>query len=222
MISADCTFARRQQNCLFAFLALAAGALLCDLGLAQVYGNGKACWRDAPCSVDTGGEVGAASRPAARKGAKRIARVLRKKQAAQVTSQSGGGSKISEISESVDEKVAIQIDQNDKAIMELALNNVSNIIDYYKGKGQTVAIEVVAYGPGLHMLRSDSSPVKDRIAPMALSYPRLSFVACGVTQANQSRSEGKPVTLLSEAKVVPSGVVRLIELQEQGYTYLRP
>ena len=113
-------------------------------------------------------------------------------------------------------KVAIQVNQNDKAVMDLALNNVRNIAEYYKQKGETVAIEVVTYGPGLHMLRSDTSPVKDRIAPMALENPNVTFIACGNTQANQSKAEGKPVTLVSEAKVVPSGVVRLMELQKQG------
>jgi len=118
-------------------------------------------------------------------------------------------------------KVAIQVSQNDKGAMDLALNNARNIIDYYKGKGETVALEIVTYGPGLHMLR-DTSPVKDRIAPMALENPNLTFIACGNTQANQSKAEGKPVVLLSEAKVMPSGVVRLMELQKQGYAYIRP
>jgi intracellular sulfur oxidation DsrE/DsrF family protein len=119
-------------------------------------------------------------------------------------------------------KVAIQVNQNDKALMDLALNNAQNIIDYYKEKGETVAIEIVAYGPGLHMLRADTSPVKERIAPMSLENPSLAFIACGNTQASQSKAEGKPVTLISEAKVAPSGVVRLIELQKQGYAYIRP
>jgi intracellular sulfur oxidation DsrE/DsrF family protein len=119
-------------------------------------------------------------------------------------------------------KVAIQVNQNDKAVMDLALNNARNIIDYYKSKGETVAIEIVTYGPGLHMLRADTSPVKDRIAPMSMENPNLTFIACANTQANQSKAEGKQVTLLSEAKVMPSGVVRLIELQKVGYAYIRP
>ena len=119
-------------------------------------------------------------------------------------------------------KVAIQVNQNDKAVMDLALNNAKNVIDYYKEKGETVAVEIVTYGPGLHMLRADTSPVKERIAPMSLENPNLAFIACGNTQANQSKAEGKPVTLISEAKVMPSGVVRLMELQKQGYAYIRP
>ncbi len=119
-------------------------------------------------------------------------------------------------------KLAIQVNQNDKATMDLALNNAKNVIDYYKAKGETVAVEIVAYGPGLHMFRSDTSPVKQRIATMSLENPNLTFAACGNTQANQSKAENKPVTLIDEAKVTPSGVVRLMELQKQGYAYIRP
>ena len=97
-----------------------------------------------------------------------------------------------------------------------------NVIDYYKGKGETVAVEIVTYGPGLHMLRADTSPVIDRIAPMSLENPSLKFIACANTQANQTKAEGKLVTLVGEATVMPSGVVRLIELQNQGYAYIRP
>ena len=120
------------------------------------------------------------------------------------------------------QKVAIQVNQNDKAVMDLALNNAKNIADYFKAKGETVAIELVAYGPGLHMLRSDTSPVKDRISVMSLENPNMTFAACGNTQVNQAKAENKPVTLIGEAKVTPSGVVRLMELQKQGFAYIRP
>lgn len=119
-------------------------------------------------------------------------------------------------------KVAIQVSQSDKAQMDLALNNARNVIEYYKGKGETVLVEIVTYGPGLHMLRADTSPVKERIGPMSLEHPNLKFIACANTQANQSKAEGKQVPLISEATVMPSGVVRLMELQAQGYAYIRP
>jgi intracellular sulfur oxidation DsrE/DsrF family protein len=118
-------------------------------------------------------------------------------------------------------KLAIQVNQNEKGVMDLALNNAKNVIDYYKSKNEQVQIEVVTFGPGLHMLRSES-PVKERIASMALENPNLVFQACANTQANMTKAEGKPVTLLSEAKITPSGVVRLMELQDEGYSYIRP
>jgi intracellular sulfur oxidation DsrE/DsrF family protein len=141
---------------------------------------------------------------------------------AQTTVRKAEQSKVAKSAPAAMHKVAIQVDQNDKAVMDLALNNAKNILDYYKSKGETVAVEIVTFGPGLHMLRADTSPVKDRIAPMSLENSNVTFVACANTQANQSKAEGKPVTLISEAKVVPSGVVRLIELQKLGWAYIRP
>ena len=141
---------------------------------------------------------------------------------AQTPVKQAAQAKVTKAASTATNKVAIQVDQNDKAVMDLALNNAKNVLDYYKEKGETVAIEIVTYGPGLHMLRADTSPVKERIAPMSLENPNLAFIACGNTQANQSKAEGKPVTLISEAKVMPSGVVRLMELQKQGYAYIRP
>ena len=141
---------------------------------------------------------------------------------AQTTVKQAAQAKVTKTAPAAMHKVAIQVNQNDKAVMDLALNNAKNILDYYKEKGETVAIEIVTYGPGLHMLRADTSPVKERIAPMSLENPNLAFIACGNTQANQAKAEGKPVMLISEAKVMPSGVVRLMELQKQGYAYIRP
>ena len=119
-------------------------------------------------------------------------------------------------------RVAIHIDDNDPKRMNLVLNNIQNMKKYYDSKKQKVTIELVAYGPGLHMLRADTSPVKERIATMALGIDNLQFSACGNTHAKMSKKAGKKVVLLSEATKVPSGVIRLIELQEQGYAYIRP
>ncbi|MGE5511609.1 MAG: hypothetical protein ACM31O_10225 [Bacteroidota bacterium] len=119
-------------------------------------------------------------------------------------------------------KLAIQVDENNPQTMNLALNNARNVVDYYREKGENVAIEIVTFGPGLHMLRDDTSPVKQRIAAMALETPAITFIACANTQANMSKQENKPITLISEAKLMPSGVVRLMELQGKGYAYIRP
>lgn len=119
-------------------------------------------------------------------------------------------------------KVAIHVDQNDPQVMNMALNNAKNLAAYYDSKGETVDIELVAYGPGLMMLREDKSPVKDRISTMSLEMPNITFSACNNTIKGMTKKEGHEIKLLSEAGVVPSGVVRLMELQEQGYAYVRP
>ena len=118
--------------------------------------------------------------------------------------------------------LAIQVAENNPQIMNLALNNARNVVDYYKSKGEGVAVQIVTFGPGLHMLRDDTSPVKQRIAAMALETPDVTFIACANTQANMGKVENKQVTLISEAKVMPSGVVHLISLKEKGFAYVRP
>lgn len=122
-------------------------------------------------------------------------------------------------------RIVFQVDQNDPAVMNLVLNNVQNTLDYYNSKGEPAKVEVVAYGPGLNMLRDDKSPVKDRLARMAKdgSFPAsLQFSACHNTMMAMQKKEGHPIPVVSEAKVVPSGVVRISELQERGWSYVRP
>jgi intracellular sulfur oxidation DsrE/DsrF family protein len=118
--------------------------------------------------------------------------------------------------------LAIHVDQDDPQVMNMALNNVQNVQAYYAEKGDEVVIEVVAYGPGLKMYIPDQSPVKDRISAMSLESDNVTFAACGNTLAGMEKKVGHEIALMDEAGVVPSGVVRLIELQEQGYAYVRP
>ncbi|WP_216641197.1 DsrE family protein [Oceaniglobus roseus] len=118
-------------------------------------------------------------------------------------------------------KLAIHVDENDPQVMNMALNNAANVASYYREQGDTVTIEIVTYGPGLHMVMADS-PVADRIAAMSLETEGMSFAACANTMDGMEKKTGKKPELLDEAKVVPSGVVRLIELQEDGYSYVRP
>jgi uncharacterized protein len=120
-------------------------------------------------------------------------------------------------------RVVLHVDENDPAIMERVLNNAEHVIEYYRGIGEDAQVEIVAYGPGLHMLRADTSPVRDRIKQLAAGMPSaIAFSACGNTKAGMEKREGKPVEIVPQATVVPSGVVRLMELQEQGWSYVRP
>jgi hypothetical protein len=121
-------------------------------------------------------------------------------------------------------RVSIQVDQNDPQVMNLALNNASNVIEYYRAKNEDVDVDIVTYGPGLHMLRDDTSPVKDRIRRLKeLTFPgKIQFSACNNTKQGMEKAEGKAVSIISDATLVPSGVVHLMELQEQGWSYVRP
>src|SRR3984957_11865842 len=121
-------------------------------------------------------------------------------------------------------RVVIQVDQNDAEVMNLALNNPHKVSETYRAKNGDAVVEIVAYGPGLHMLRDDPSPVKDRIKQLAeLSFPStLTFSACNNTKQAMEKREGHPITIIPQATLVPAGVVRIMELQEPGRSYVRP
>jgi len=121
-------------------------------------------------------------------------------------------------------RVAIQVNQNDPQVMNLALNNASNVLEYYRAKNQDVEIDIVAYGPGLHMLRADTSPVQDRLKRLKeMAFPnKIQFSACNNTKQGMEKAEGHAISVIPDATIVPSGVVQLMELQEQGWSYVRP
>jgi intracellular sulfur oxidation DsrE/DsrF family protein len=121
-------------------------------------------------------------------------------------------------------RVAIQVNQNDPQVMNLALNNATNVLEYYRGKNEEVEVDIVTYGPGLHMLRADTSPVQDRIKRLKeMAFPgKVQFSACNNTKQGMEKTEGHAISVVPDATIVPSGVVRLMELQERGWSYVRP
>jgi intracellular sulfur oxidation DsrE/DsrF family protein len=118
--------------------------------------------------------------------------------------------------------IAFHVDENDPAVMNMALNNAQNVQNYYAAQGDEAVIEIVAYGPGLNMFVAGKSPVTDRISTMSLEIDDITFSACGNTHRKMSQKAGTDVTLLPEAQIVPSGVVQLVTLQQKGYAYIRP
>jgi intracellular sulfur oxidation DsrE/DsrF family protein len=119
-------------------------------------------------------------------------------------------------------KLALQISDNEPEKMNAVINVAANVSRFYSDKGEEVEIEIVAFNAGLHMLRADTSPVKDRVTNALKALPNLSFKACKNTMDAMERNEGRPVPLLPKMDVVEAGVTRLIELSEQGWTIVRP
>ena len=114
-------------------------------------------------------------------------------------------------------KVVIQVSTADPLTQKIALNNAVNL---QKILGlDNVAIEVVAYGPGLSIL-TPKSPESHRIPDLALQ--NITFSACGNTMKKVTKKTGSEPQLVEGVRVVPAGVIRIMELQQQGYAYIRP
>jgi len=119
-------------------------------------------------------------------------------------------------------RMLVQVSRDDVEGMNLALNNLMAGYRLFGSRGEDFQAELVAFGPGITMLRDDKSPVKDRIESTRKAIPNLVLSMCGNAKAAAEEREGHPITPLPGVGVVPSGVVRVMELQEQGWTYIRP
>ena len=114
-------------------------------------------------------------------------------------------------------KVVIQVSHPDPAEHKIALNMASNLQRLYGL--DNVEIEIVAFGRGLAIL-TPKSPEALRVKSLAMQ--NVKFSACANTMAKIERKTGKKPTLTEGVGIVPAGVARIIELQEQGYAYTAP
>jgi intracellular sulfur oxidation DsrE/DsrF family protein len=119
------------------------------------------------------------------------------------------------ISQAADKsKIVIQVSDNDTTKWNLALNNAKNI---QKDVGaDNVVIEIVAFGPGVNMLKAESE-VGNRINDAVDTGVQVN--ACQNTMRNFKLSKEDMNTKVG---YVPSGVVEIMQRQQQGYAYLRP
>ena len=100
--------------------------------------------------------------------------------------------------------------------MNLALNNTENAIKYYSGKGESIEVEIVAYGPGLNMLREDTSPGRTTSRPEGVEHWwRCPLFRRHNTQMAMEKREGHPINH-SRGYIVPAGIVRLTQLRSRA------
>ena len=114
-------------------------------------------------------------------------------------------------------KYVLQISDMDPSKQELILNNASNLLAAYPPGA--VAIEIVAYGPGLRLLFAENGQAQ-RIDSLFQS--GVKFSACGVTLKAMTKQLGYEPKINPDAQMVPGGVVRIGELVRKGYVYVRP
>lgn len=111
-------------------------------------------------------------------------------------------------------KVVLQVSDNDPAKWNLALNNARNI-QTDLGK-DNVDVEIVAYGPGLNMLKGESK-VAGRLA-QALD-GSIGLMACENTMRNTKTTKAD---MYPGIAYVDAGVVHIIRRQREGWAYIRP
>jgi uncharacterized protein len=115
-------------------------------------------------------------------------------------------------------KIVYQLNHPEETYQEAILNSVGALITKYV---DDVAIVVVAWGPGIHLLakkpkRAVSKVHQQRVKSMSESYG-VRFVACGNTMHTLGWSKED---MLDFVTVEDVGAAAVMELQEKGYAYL--
>ena len=111
-------------------------------------------------------------------------------------------------------KLVIQVSDNDPAKWNLALNNAKNVQDDVGAAN--VDIEIVAYGPGIGMLKLES-PSAARVADAIKA--NIKVIACENTMRTQKITRDDMQSAIS---YVPAGVTEIMVRQGDGWAYVRP
>ena len=111
-------------------------------------------------------------------------------------------------------RIVIQVSDNDPAKWNLALNNAKNLQEDVGAAN--VDIEIVAYGPGIGMLKLES-PTGSRIADAMKA--NVKVIACENTMRGQKITRDDMLPTIS---YVPAGVTEIMKKQTEGWAYLRP
>ena len=116
-----------------------------------------------------------------------------------------------------EERIVLQISDPDPSKQTQVLNVASNLIKAY---GQDkVDVEIVAFGPGLRLMFKDNVN-SNRI--QGLTSSGVKFSACKNTIAGMTKKLGHAPELNSNAVPVSAGVVRIIDLQNNGFKLIKP
>ena len=118
-----------------------------------------------------------------------------------------------------DRKMVIQVNSKDPVTQKMALNSAKNLKKMI-GK-DAIDIEVVVYGPGLSLIESRGRAA-DKVKTLIADYDVKVSVCNGALKAYAKRHGGHELEIIKGVSRVPTGALRILELQEQGYAYLRP
>ena len=116
-----------------------------------------------------------------------------------------------------EERIVLQISDPDPFKQTLVLNVATNLIKHYGP--DKVDVEIVAFGPGLRLMFKDNVN-SSRIE--GLSASGVKFAACKNTLTGITKKLGHTPELHSSAVPVSAGVVRIIELENQGFKLIKP
>ena|SRR5690348_6438825 len=114
-------------------------------------------------------------------------------------------------------RVVLQLSDDNLKKQRLVLSVANNLIKAYDP--DKIAIEVVAFGPGIDLLRTENA---SRVRVESLIAQGVRFDVCVNTLETIERETGKRPAIIPSATPVQVGVGHILSLTENGYTLVRP
>jgi hypothetical protein len=130
------------------------------------------------------------------------------------------GNQINKLSDNKGEKMSYKavfhVDQRDVQVFNLALNNVLNLLNAIPGQEHELFVLLNGQAVAL-MAGADVGPFQERIEELAGKGVRFQVCANALHRFEVSRED-----LTGPCEVIPAGIVGLIDLQNQGFAYIKP
>lgn len=118
-------------------------------------------------------------------------------------------------------KVLFHVSEGNPEHLKAVLDEVENLMKFYRQTNQKASVEVITNGGGLSLLMAGISPYAERIQRMQQEYHDLTFVACQNTIERIQQELGLQAKLLPGVVVIDSGVAQIMRRQNQGWAYIQ-
>lgn len=118
-------------------------------------------------------------------------------------------------------RVLMHMTSDDPYRIKALLDETEILLKDYAANNRKVAIQILANGKGLNLLRSDKSLYGKRISELQAKYDNLVFTACARAIARLEEEKGENVQLLPNTKIAPSALSEVLNKQREGWTYIK-
>ena len=113
-------------------------------------------------------------------------------------------------------RVVMHLNSGDEKVQKGALNNIKHL---YEALGaERLNVELVAHGAGLSLFTKQDTKLAEELARLKASYG-VSYTACSNTMKVHGLTRDD---LIDQVDRTMPAMVRLMELQEQGWAYIKP
>ena len=113
-------------------------------------------------------------------------------------------------------RVVMHLNSGEEKVQRGALNNIRNL--YQEVGREHLRVELVVHGAGLPLLTKKDSTLAPELTQLKTAYD-VEFTACSNTMKAQGLTRADLINQVD--RTVPA-MVRLMELQEEGWVYIKP